>query len=280
MDDVDLALGRALLEGYPAEAARRLEEFEPDEAAGVLLLVSAARGAGVVERMVPVAAAGALAAMPAAAAARVLAELDLDSAVALLRRMPAESAGAVLGAAPREVSEPLRTSLAYPEGTAGALMDPTILAAPVDVTVGEALGRVRRSPRHAIYYLYLVERGGRLAGVVSLRDLMLAEPGARVGEVARPGVVSVPATAERAAIVAHPGWTEFHALPVVDGRGAFVGAVRYETMRRLETEEHRASEHPRPVSMALSLAELYWMGLSGLLEGLGHAASRGGPDGG
>ena len=70
---------------------------------------------------------------------------------------------------------------------------------------------------------------------------------------------------------------DIHALPVVGHDGTYLGAIRYETLRRLEMEVQARIQHPSPVSVAVSLGELYWVGLSGLLEGLGRTAIRPSP---
>jgi magnesium transporter len=156
-------------------------------------------------------------------------------------------------------------------------VDPLILALPDDISVGEALQRVRAAPNNAIYYLYTIDRRRRLTGVVSLRDLMLADPADSLRSVVRTDVAQIPAAADRATIVAHPGWGEFHALPVVGHDGTYLGAIRYETLRRLEMEVQARTERLTPVSVAVSLSELYWVGLSGLLEGMARTAVRASP---
>ena len=75
-------------------------------------------------------------------------------------------------------------------------------------------------------------------------------------------VSSLPSTADRAAILSHPGWRVFHDLPVVDQGGRFVGVLRHETVRRLETEGLSAVPHERVLGTALAFGELCWVTLS------------------
>jgi magnesium transporter len=170
--------------------------------------------------------------------------------------------------------EALHRLLAHPEGTAGGLMDSLVLALPDDVEAEGAVERVRQSPQRALAYLYVVDRAGRLSGVTSLHELMAAPAEKRLAEVMHTPVMRLRADDDRRAILVHPGWNEYHALPVVDVEGRFLGAVRYETLRRLETEGEQ-DRGERAVSVAVSLGELYWLGLSGLFEGLGAVALRG-----
>lgn len=270
--DADRPLVEAYLRRHPLSSARTLERFQAAEVAAALAESPPDRVAAVLERMTPSLAAPTLAAL--AEPAPVLAHLRVDTAGILLRRLPADEQSRLLGLLSQGARDRLVRVLDHPEGSAGALADPTVVVLPEDATIETALSSVRRTAEQVMYYLYVVDRSGRLAGVLTLRELMLAEPTTTVGSAMRRSPARLQASADRAAVVAHPGWREFHALPVVDGAGRFVGALRYETLRLLDREAE-----PGPggdlVSAALSLGELYWVGLTGVLEGLAHAAARG-----
>jgi magnesium transporter len=269
--DGDRAIARALAEGHPGDAARVLERFDPERAAAQLREWVPAPAAAVLEQMMPESAAACLALLPAEAAGEALEQLDLDSVTWMLRRLPEPARETILQRTPDERRQALVRLLAHSEGTAGALMDPLVTALPDDLEVEGVLERFRRSSRGAFAYLYVVDRSGGLAGVTSLAELMTAPPDARVSSVMHTPVMRLHAGDGRRAIVAHPGWNEFHALPVTDTEGRFLGVVRYETLRRLDA----VPEGTEAVSVAVSLGELYWLGLSGLVEGLGTVALRG-----
>lgn len=265
-------LVRRFIEAHPVDAARVMERFAGRMSAGVVQDLPAVQIAPVVEAMSDHAGAECVAGLDPGQGAAVMAELDLDQESALLRRMDDDQRRRLLDAMPAERSSQLLKVLAFPPGSAGALMDPKVLAVPDSLTAGEALEQVRAAPHLALYYLYLYDGSSCLSGVVNLRELMLSAPEVALTEMMATGVDSLPATADRKAILVHPGWTEYHALPVVDDGGRFVGALRYETLRRLEGQAR--TELPS-ASLAASLGELYWVGLSGILRGLGHAAAAG-----
>ena len=275
--DVDRILSVAFIDRHPADAARALDALAPDDAAAVVRAVTPEVAAAAIGQMTPSVAADLLSALGHGEGATILAVLDLDAAAAILRRMPPDAGEALLAAARPGDRHVLQRLISYPKDTAGALADPLILALPDDISVGEALRRVRAAPTNTIYYVYTIDRRRRLSGVVSLRDLMLASPTDSLRSIARQEVAQIPATADLTSIVAHPGWGEFHALPVVDHDGVYLGAIRYETLRRLEMEVQAGAERPTPVSVAVSLGELYWVGLSGLLEGMARTAVRAAP---
>ena len=73
-------------------------------------------------------------------------------------------------------------------------------------------------------------------GVLNLRELLLADRKQTLKSVARSDVMSIQGHQDRNAILAHPAWREAHSLPVVDRQGLYLGAIRYRTLRRLESE--------------------------------------------
>lgn len=263
-------LARRFVESHPTDAAHVLERHGGAASAAVLKDYPVAEIAGVVEAMNDDVAAECLAGLEPSRGAQVLVELDLDEAAALLRRMDEADQHRLLDALPRDESEQMRRILSFPPGTAGSLMDPKVLALSEALTAGEALDKVRAAPQLALYYLYLVDARSCLSGVINLRELMLAEPETPLADIMITDVYRLEATADKLGIVAHPGWTELHALPVVDSNGRFVGAIRYETLRRLEGQT--SIEDPS-TALAVSLGELYWLGLSGILQGMGHAVA-------
>jgi magnesium transporter len=273
--EIDRLLAGALAEGHPGDAARILERFGPQEAAALLEEWDADRAGATLQLMAPAVAAACLARMSAPAASEALAALELDSAAALLRGSPPELRKGLLERTERRRADSLWLLLSSPAGSAGSLLDPLVLALPRDWPAGQALAVVHDAPRRALDYLYVVDRAGRLAGVTSVRDLVTAPADRRLEAMMRSPVMRLRAGEDVAAILAHPGWDEVHALPVVDESDGFLGAIRYETLRRLEREGRSGRSGAEAVSVAVSLGELYWIGLWGLLEGLGAVALRG-----
>ncbi len=273
-DDTELALAREFMWSHPVDAALVVERHPGGESSELLAALPPRESAPLIEQLAPTTAAECLAAMPPRHAGEILSELSIDAAAMLLRRLPTEAAQRVLDAAPEPVlAAALRMLVTYPEGTAGAVLDPTVLAVPSDVDVREALDRVLREARHTLYYVYVVDRSHRLAGVLSLRELMQAKPDVPLAEVMHPDVECLRSRADVGEIVAHPGWREHHALPVVDDEGKFLGAIRYRTLRRLE--RHGGDQRSPALAAAVTLSELYWYALSRLLEGVGTAAAGG-----
>ena len=90
----------------------------------------------------------------------------------------------------RDEAEELSELLGYPEDTAGGIMTTEFVAVPAHLTAAETIDRLRELEPDAetIYYVYVVDDDGRLVGVLSLRDLIVAQPdNGRRGHVRRAG---------------------------------------------------------------------------------------------
>lgn len=269
----DLSVCRAFADAHPLDAARVFEQLPPADAAALLDMMPPATAAAVFGRMTPTAAAEHLLALRPDRSAALLHDLPTDTAAALLRQVAEPDRARLLDTSHGEEMAHLRRILRFPDGSAGSLMDPRALAVADDISSGEAMARIRRSPGHMLAYIYVVDRAHRLVGVLDLRELMLARPVDPVSSAMRTPVVSLSAYSGRSAIVSHPGWRSFHALPVVDDDGRLVGAIRYQTFRRLEDEARHPPRQGGGVATVFALGELYWLSLSGLLEGFAALAA-------
>ena len=261
-------LAKHFAEDHPLDAARVLEELAIGEAAAYLEELPARLAAVVLQNMVSTSAAECMAQLSPPRFAQILAFLPLDHAARLLRRLEPERRAELFSRVPSNLSALLARLLRYPENSAGALMDPRALALPEDITVTEALARVRRAPRYALYYIYVLDREQKLVGVMNLRELMLAPPKAALSVTMRREVTAISALAGRMAIVENPGWRDVHALPVVDDAGVFLGVLRYETLRTLERDTTSPSPAGGGLAAVLTLGELCWVGLAGVLSDL------------
>ena len=268
---LELQLARAFLDAHPRDAALALERM-PAVSRAAVLREAGAGAAAALDEMVAPAAAETLALLAPAEAAPALDQLDSDTALALLRRLEAAHADALIAALPDAKQTPLRRALAYPEGTAGALMDPAALALPDDVSVGEARLRLRRHAHGLLYYVYIVDREGVLTGVLDIAELMRARSRDPIRSVMHTGVEHLPAWTPAAAVSVHPGWRSFHALPVTDEAGRLVGAIRYQTLRRLERDAETGGGTPPTGLTVGALGELFHLRLAGFIEGVAGAA--------
>lgn len=247
----------AYLQAHPVEAARRLEFLPAQDVVTLLAPFDSTDIALVLEHLLPDAGAALLGHLPINTAAEALSYVSSAAAIALLRQCGRELQSDLVARLTSDVRPTIQRALTYPENTAGSLADPQILTLAPDLSVEEALTRASRDHRRATYYLYVLDRAAKLTGVVSLKQLLAADPNDRVGTVMSSKLVSIGAASTAEELLSHPNWRVFHTLPVVDRNGAFLGALRYRTLRMLE-EKPRTNDGPGTLSSALiSLWEVY-----------------------
>lgn len=219
----------------------KLARLHPVEIARLAEAFSYQQGAEIVESLDDETAAETLEEMAAARQAQILGDMDEERAADILEHMSPDEAADVLGDLPEAKAEDLLNRmeddeqsevaelLTYADDTAGGLMTTEFVTLPRDLTVGEALARLRvmAETPNMIYYLYVVEseQSWKLVGVIALRSLILSDPSAPLEHVMRSDLqVALPD--DKAADVSQK-IAEYNllALPVVDESGEILGIV-------------------------------------------------------
>lgn len=258
---------RAFAQDHPIHAAGLLAEQTDEEAAEVLARLPDEAAAGLLERATTSIGSGALSCLPVERATALLSRLPLERAATLLRQLEPTARDGLLAPLPR--AERLRSLIAYPTGTAGALMDPSVLALPATMKLEAARRRLGESSARVALDLYVVDTEDRLAGVADLREVLDRDRTGDLAGLARP-VEPLREGADPESVGAHPGWLQHDTLPVVDGRGTYLGAVRSERLRQV-VHEAATRRIRRGTDATLALGELFWLGLTGLLSSLGRS---------
>ncbi|MGI9042843.1 MAG: magnesium transporter MgtE N-terminal domain-containing protein [Gemmatimonadaceae bacterium] len=265
-------LARAFLGSHPSRAAMALEQMPAVAAAAVLGDVPARTAAGVIREMTPLRAAACLSHLESDGAAAIVAESVADDAAPVVRALDAGIRDGLIAALPAATRDPLLRMLAFPEGTAGAVMDPSVFQVPGSIIVADARTRLRSAARDLLYYVYVIDEEHRLAGVLDIPELMLARSRDPVSAAMHRDVESISAWMPVALVRAHPGWHRFHAMPVVEADGRLLGAIRYQTLRRLERESADRSLDPSLLT-ARALGELFQLGATGVVAGVAAATA-------
>jgi magnesium transporter len=264
--DTALELSAAYLSEHPRRGARLLETRPVREIAALFERLDADVGAPVLAELAPGAAVEAVSALSPELAAALLQRVPYERAAPVIWRMAAERREEVFAAMSPAKRELLAAALHFQEGSVGAVMQPDVVAVRSSATVGAARLQVRRHRNSVRYYVYVTDDGGRLVGVLSLRDLMLAAGGEPVSTIMRSSPARIRVDAGVDDLVTHSAWENYHALPVVDADNALVGRVRFETVRRLERREAEgAGAGPASVDLAVQLCEAWLKGMSNLM---------------
>jgi magnesium transporter len=137
----------------------------------------------------------------------------------------------LLAAASRAEAEQWARSETYAEGTIGRMMEaPTATFTP-DGTVGEAVESIRDLVKHAfVTYLFVVDASGRLVGIVTMRELLLADRSARLSEIMLEDVFFLTPDLQVREAMKLVLNRHFPVYPVCDADRALLGEIRGQTM--------------------------------------------------
>ena len=157
----------------------------------------------------------------------VLDELYLDDAVDIVEEMPASVVIRILDKATPEMRKSINEMLKYPEDSAGSIMNVEYLSLKKDMTVADAFKRIRRigGELETINILYVTDPTRHLQGVLSVRDLLLADEDDRIEDLMDPNVVSVMTLDDKEDVAQAMSKYDYLAMPVVDQENRLIGIV-------------------------------------------------------
>jgi magnesium transporter len=160
-------------------------------------------------------------------AADVLEKMQPDEAADILGDLSEEKAKAILGRMEKEEAADVEELLEHDEDTAGGLMTTEYLAFPPDQTAAQAIEELRRqSPKtELIYYIYVVDEGEHLLGVLSLRDLIMASARTPLENLMKSNPKKIIAEANQKEVAELVSKYNLIAVPVVDEENHLLGII-------------------------------------------------------
>ena len=170
----------------------------------------------------------------------VLDELYVDDAADLVEEMPANVVKRILQQVDPEMRSSINQILRYPDYSAGSMMTTEYVSLRPSMTVGEAILRIRRQgiDKETIYTCYVLNNDRTLVGLVTVKDLLLAESDEdKIGDIMVTNLISVTTKTDQEEVAQMLSKYNFLALPVVDGENRMVGIVTFDdAMDVLEDE--------------------------------------------
>ena len=162
----------------------------------------------------------------------VLDELYLDDAVDIVEEMPANVVKRILKHADPDTRKSINEILKYPDDSAGALMTTEFVDLKRDMTVEDALKRIRRTgtDKETINVCYVVDPARKLQGIVSLRTILLSDEDDTIDEIMETHVISVSTLEDKEDVAQTFSKYNFIALPVVDA----IDVMEEETTEDIE----------------------------------------------
>lgn len=170
----------------------------------------------------------------------VLDELYVDDAADIVEEMPANVVRRILRHADPEMRHSINQILRYPENSAGSIMTTEYVSLRPEMTVGEAILRIRRQgvDKETIYTCYVTASDRKLLGIVTVKDLLLAEDDDdKIEELMITNLICVTTQTDQEEVARMFSKYNFLALPVVDGEHRMVGIVTFDDAMDVMEEE-------------------------------------------
>ena len=169
----------------------------------------------------------------------VVDELSADDAVDIIEEMPANVVKRILRQADPETRKQINELLKYPDDSAGSIMTTEFVILRPSMTVDQAILRLRRTgiDKETIYTCYVTHDNGKLAGVVTIKDILLADEDELIENLMEENVISVGTLDDQEEVAQVIRNYDFMAVPVVDTESRLVGIVTFDDAVDVMEEE-------------------------------------------
>lgn len=224
---------------HPADIADILEQLDIEDAGAMLKNLDTETAADTLNEMEYPLQSEVLGELDPERASDLLERLAPDDAADILAEIPHAEAERLLNLMPARDAQPIRDLLRYGGETAGGIMTNEILALAQDATVEDALAYLRQHSSHLemVYYLYITDAEQHLLGVVSLRQLVTADPKTTMHDLMDSGVLKVETHTDQEDVARIISRYDLLGVPVVDAENRLVGMVTVDDVIDVLHEE-------------------------------------------
>lgn len=278
------ALRAALLEENEVDIAEFLEELPQDKIVVVFRALPKEMAAEVFSNLEPDTQQVIIQSATDQEVSAIVEELYVDDAVDMLEELPANVVKRVLKAARPDTRKLINQFLNYPDNSVGSIMTAEFTDLKQSMTVSQAIAHIRRTGENSesVYTCYVTDTGRRLEGVLTIKELLLAQDEQLIADLMETDVITAETTEDQEEAVARMMKYDFISLPVVDKEGRLVGIVTVDDVMDVMEEEATEdfekmaamapSEKPYLKTSVLSLAKhrILWLlvlMISGMITG-------------
>lgn len=172
-------------------------------------------------------------------ASMVFAEMAVDDAVDILQELTKDEVASFLTIMDKKPADEIKALLHYEDKTAGSIMTTEYLSFVETQTAKETLQEMKELAPDAetVYYTYVLDENKKLTGVLSLRNLIVAEEDELVRDLMSENVVSVPVGMDQEEVAQMVRDYDFLALPVVDFQNHLLGIITVDDILDVMDEE-------------------------------------------
>lgn len=242
----------------PYDLSEILRELDESQQLELISSLSLANAAEVLEYLEPELQYHLLNRLDNSLASPLLKQMSSDMVVDLLLAVHPLQAKKLLRLLPEDYRKKINDLMNYPEYTAGSLMTVDYVSARAYWTGEQTIQHIRKVGYEAeiISYIYVTDKRGKLFGVVSLKEIILADPKTPLSHIAKTDIISVPAEMEQEEVASILSRYAFYAVPVVDRQTRLIGIITYDDV--VEVIQDEATEDIQKIGGSQPLTEPYF----------------------
>jgi len=225
---------------YPVDIAEALEALPEEIQINFFKTISIEKAADVLQELNPDLQTKIIETLSVKKASDIVEEMDTDDAADLLGDLPEEKAQEIIEDMEPEEADDITELMSFDEESAGGIMSKEFLFIPEKLTVKQALAKIRElepPDNNAFSYIYIVNTENKLMGVVTIRDLVLAKPTAKVKQIRNDNIISVSVDTDQETVAMIISKYDLVAIPVLDYRQRIVGIVTIDDVVDIIEEE-------------------------------------------
>lgn len=228
LNAITLTVPRQMLsELHPADIADLISQVSRDEGAQLFKGLDIETAAEALSELEPDIQADIINAMDTEKAADIIEEMQPDEAADILSDLPTEKAKALLESIEKEDAEDIQELLGHEEDTAGGLMTNKYIAYPPETVVKDALERLKIDAKDVeiVYYVYILDPDEKLIGIITLREMLFAEPECTMADIMETNLKTVSPQEDQMVVAELISKYNLLALPVTDQNGCMLGVI-------------------------------------------------------
>ena len=249
-----------LIRENPAEVRELLEEIHPEDIADVIGDFDDERAMQLLVQLPTEYAAQVFERLDEERQALLAKRIDIEAMARIALEMDADERADFFGEIETRLVKPLLQRLEvidpeaaadvteltrWPTSSAGGLMTTDLISVPAGLKIAQVISEVRKQAQQAetVSVAYMIGQDSRLVGVMSMRDLLMAEPSELVDDVMRRNVISVPPELDQEEVAHKLAKYDLDTLPVVSDKGVLLGVITSDDILDVLTEEQSEDVH-------------------------------------
>jgi magnesium transporter len=172
--------------------------------------------------------------------ADILEQMAPDERADFIKALPKRRVEEILPLVAQAERNDIKRLIQFKEGTAGAVLTTEYAALSQDITVKEALAKLKLQAfnRETIYYIYIIDNNRKLIGFISLKDLIIAESVSIIKDIMHTNIINAHINDDKEYVAKKLADYDLLALPIVDDENRLVGIVTHDDVVDVIIEEN------------------------------------------